>query len=346
MPDLLVRHHLGQGEHRREGHVFRLQPRHPVGARPARGGILERRFQREVVLDPGGAGREAFVVAQAGTFQGRLDPLPELLRRRQVNRQQLAVAAAQRIGLRRHDPRQRMLRDAVLHHVRPGIEHEGHGGFQHVHVDATRPAAAFALEQRAENAVAGVDSGHVVGDRGAGDLRVVGVEKHAGDAGQRLGHRIVGGPVAIRAVLAEAGDRAVDQLRVGRGQRLRRETQPLHHAGAEILDQHVGGRRQLQQDAPARPGPQIEGEAPLVAVEGAEMRAIGPASPAAEHVAAVGLLDLDDLGPEIGEHLPAQRPGDHRRELDDADAIQHRHAPAPALRPGPAAIPGRRSPRR
>ena len=47
-------------------------------------------------------------------------------------------------------------------------------------------------------------------------------------------------------------------------------------------------------------------------------------APFAGVVAAVGALDLDDVGAEIGEQLPGPGPGKDAGEFDDADAFQRR----------------------
>src|SRR2546427_813727 len=74
----------------------------------------------------------------------------------------------------------------------------------------------------------------------------------------------------------------------------------------------------------------IEGEAPLVAVEGEKRRRlIAPPRrrPRARVVAAPGPLDLDHVGPHVAEHLRAERTGDVLREVGDDDAFEReRHA--------------------
>ncbi len=43
-------------------------------------------------------------------------------------------------------------------------------------------------------------------------------------------------------------------------------------------------------------------------------------------VAAVGVLDLDDLGAHVGQDLGAHGSRDHAGEIDDADAVERRTA--------------------
>ena len=53
------------------------------------------------------------------------------------------------------------------------------------------------------------------------------------------------------------------------------------------------------------------------------MRAVVAAAETAERIAALRVLDLDHFGAEIGQHHAGERRGDHRAELDDADALEH-----------------------
>ena len=52
--------------------------------------------------------------------------------------------------------------------------------------------------------------------------------------------------VGERPVLAPAGHAAVDEARVAREADVGAEAEPLHHAGAETLDEHVGALDQAQ----------------------------------------------------------------------------------------------------
>ena len=101
------------------------------------------------------------------------------------------------------------------------------------------------------------------------------------------------------------------------------ETQPVEHAVAEIVDQHVGLLDQVEQDRLAARGAQIEREAALVAVVGDEMAAIEAAAKIAERIAAFRILDLDHRGAEIGQQHAGERPGDHGGQFDDPYAVEH-----------------------
>ncbi len=137
-------------------------------------------------------------------------------------------------------------------------------------------------------------------------LRVVGAgsgERH--QPGLALGDLVVAGAPALRAVVAEAGDREDDQARVAPHQLLDAEAEPLQHAGAEVLHQHVGTVDQPEQDLLVGGVLEVERDRLLVAVGAQEVRRlprVGLADerrpPAAGVVAAAGRLHLDHAGAE------------------------------------------------
>ena len=102
-------------------------------------------------------------------------------------------------------------------------------------------AGAVALAQREQD----VDHG---GKRAAGDVgdqrgrrhrpvRRTGVERE--QSGRADVVEVVAGLAGARAGLAVAGDRAKDQAGIDRAHRVVAKAEPGHHAGAELLDQHV-----------------------------------------------------------------------------------------------------------
>jgi hypothetical protein len=109
-----------------------------------------------------------------------------------------------------------------------------------------------------------------------------------------------------------------------RAQRLEPRAVEAHrgdHAGTEVVDHDVGGRDQPLERPLAGIGSQVEDRRALVAVERREVprealddRALGA------HRIALGWLDLDDVGAEVGEELRAERAGEDPGQVDDADA--------------------------
>jgi hypothetical protein len=75
-------------------------------------------------------------------------------------------------------------------------------------------------------------------------------------------------------VLAEPGDRAVDEARILAARRLGAEPEPLHHARARVLDDDVRDPREPLREAPVGVALQVEAEAPFAAVERREVAAL------------------------------------------------------------------------
>jgi hypothetical protein len=100
------------------------------------------------------------------------------------------------------------------------------------------------------------------------------------------------------------------------------EAEPFEHAGPEILDQHVGARKQRVQDGLGPGLPEIDAQRALVAVGGREIAAdVGrERRRAVAQAITLGALHLDHVGAEIAEQLRAKRPREDAPQIDDADA--------------------------
>ena len=132
------------------------------------------------------------------------------------------------------------------------VGHAGEQRIQHRDVDMVAPAGPLAPQQRHQHARKRHVGGQHVGGR---DRRhggpVVPAEIDAQDARHRLDRKVVGGPVAIGAVLAVGRDRDVDDPRIARPDRGVADAQPIDHARPEGFDEHVAPSRR----AGARPRP-------------------------------------------------------------------------------------------
>ncbi len=146
------------------------------------------------------------------------------------------------------------------------------GGIHQRGVDERAFAGAFALGERGEDADHRIDAGEDVGHRhaGAGGFAVGGTGQ-AHEAADALRHEIVAGACGIRAVLAEACHRAVDQPRAVGREALIVEPEFREPADFEILDQHVGARRELLDDAPAVLALEIAFDRAFPAIGGVEI---------------------------------------------------------------------------
>src|SRR5690606_32613686 len=102
--------------------------------------------------------------------------------------------------------------------------------------------------------------------------------------------------------------------------------QLLGIAGLVGSHDDVGLPREVVEDAPALWVREVQRERALAPVGGGEVgRAVGGGVllrqlPAPRHVAAGGwVLDLDDLGAQLGEELADAGPSEYARQLDDEE---------------------------
>jgi hypothetical protein len=185
-------------------------------------------------------------------------------------------------------------------------------------------ARALAAEQREHDAERPVHAGAgVVGDEVQREYRLAaGLADQPEDAREGEVVAVMGGVIAVRPVLAEAGQRAVDDARVDRLHALVVGAEPLHHAGAKALDEDVGLRGELLQDRLALGSLEVEGERALVAIHVDEGRPTPP-------VLVLGLIwwcvDLQHLGAHVREEHSGQFGRWHARKLENLDAVEDSH---------------------
>ena len=110
-------------------------------------------------------------------------------------------------------------------------------------VDPDALARAFALVKGGENRCRRAPSSDQIGHRRRRHVR-----RGRQQAGQRLVRQVVPGARRLWSVLAVAADRADDQAREPRAQRLGRQVEPRQGAGAEALQQDIGAVEQREQD--------------------------------------------------------------------------------------------------
>ena len=100
----------------------------------------------------------------------------------------------------------------------------------------------------------------------------------------------------------------------------------VHHAGAEVLDEHVGVAHHAPDQLDARRLADVDADAALVAVEALEIepadvrRQAAGAIGVANAVAAAGLLDLDHVRAHVAEQRGAPRARRLVAHVDDSDA--------------------------
>ena len=146
---------------------------------------------------------------------------------------------------------------------------------------------------------------------------------------------VVARAVAVGAVLPVAGDGAVDQARVLEAQTLIADSQALQHPGAEGLQQHVGVADEAQEGVASPVGLEVEADRALAAVQRQKQRALGRVGGAlvvgrrpADVVAHPGVLHLDDVGAEVGEHQRTEPARQQPAEIQDGQALKRQaHGP-------------------
>ena len=157
-------------------------------------------------------------------------------------------------------------------------------------------------------------------DTGGAAVRVA-VDAH--HPAHRLQHGVVAGQAAQRTVGAEAGDAAIDQARkLGRQHIGVAEAPFFHRAGEKVFDQHVCRFEQAQQHGARIVTREVERNRLLVAVQGVKVgRAIADKGRAKQaRLVAHWRFDLEHRGAVVGQHLPAIGPGQHARQVEDAQA--------------------------
>ena len=129
-----------------------------------------------------------------------------------------------------------------------------------------------------------------------------------------IGHvvDVVPGLVDVRAGRAVPADRGVDESWVDLGECVVADTESVHDARAERLDEHVGAADEVAEDVAALVGLEVARHRSLAPVEG-QVRARLTGRRVWRHpadvVALARLLDLDDVGAEVGEHEGGVAPG-------------------------------------
>ena len=133
--------------------------------------------------------------------------------------------------------------------------------------------------------------------------------------------------LVIGAILAEAGDAAIDEARIDLAQGIVIDAEPRLDIGAEVFDHDVGLRGQPPEHVEPFWILQIERHRALVAVQVLKVGAVARAA----RLLAAGVfdqgVDLDDVGAPIRELPHAGRPGADPGEIENGEAGQGRRCP-------------------
>ena len=230
-------------------------------------------------------------------------------------------------------------------------------GVEHRDIQDGALAGALAPEERRDDLQGRQRPAGEVGHLEAGrDRARPGRPQQRKEPADRQVVQVVARAVAVRPLLPEARQRAVDDAGVDGQEVIRPQAAPGDLAGHRRLHEDVGVPRQAQDDVPPARQPVVDRDAPLAPVDGLEDAA--EAELGRRHAGVVARqrrLDLDHLGTEVGQQLRAPRAREQAREVEDADPRQRsvqRHAPSlrPIVATASSAVPvpygpGRRVPR-
>jgi len=150
--------------------------------------------------------------------------------------------------------------------------------------------------------------------------------------GGGLDQQVVAGPLGIGTVLAEAGDRAIDEPGVDGLQARVVQAVLLQPADLEVLHQDVAVGCHAANQRLAFGLGHVDRDRALVAVaRGVVGGLVGIVAvgvlqegraPVAGVITAFGPLDLDHVSAQVGQDLGAPRPGQHARKVEYLDACQ------------------------
>ena len=197
---------------------------------------------------------------------------------------------------------------------------------RHRDIEVDAAPRALATEQRREDPRRGPQRA----TRKICDLHARQHRRPAGDAahrerpGQRGVVEVVTCAMRIGSGLAEAADRAQDDLRIRCGEGRVPDAELVHHARPEALDHDIRGRHHPQQRGATGRRLEVERERALPAIHGEEpaRQATLAGRQAPQVVANAWVLDLHDIGAEIREHHRQERPRQEPRQIEDAGAGQ------------------------
>src|SRR5262249_13535855 len=205
-------------------------------------------------------------------------------------------------------------------------------------VDELPAAGALSRAQGGQGRDRSVERAGEVGDRDAhlDGLLPAFLSGDGHEAAHPLRHDVQPRALGIRPVLPPPRGRDVDEARVQLRQARVVELQVLHRARAQVLDQDVAPPRQLAEHLLALRSLEIERQRSLVAVQPEERRGLAAdeRTARASLVAAVGVLDLDDVRPQVRELEGAERGSHEVAHLEHADprerSLAHRNGTSAA----------------
>jgi len=212
-----------------------------------------------------------------------------------------------------------------------GDREQAHLSVEHREVDVAAAPGRGAPVQAREHRDRDPERGRQVGERQAGlDGRAARFARQAHQPAHRLEDRVVAFLVGVRAGLAEAGARHVDDALVPGGDRRVVEAVAAERPDREVLDHDVGLRAQLADEVLTAGLAQVDGHRLLgpVAREVIGRLVAHPRLELAGFVARSRLLDLDDRRAQLRQDHRGVGARQHPGHLDDREPLERPHQPA------------------
>ena len=214
-------------------------------------------------------------------------------------------------------------------HGTDDIGHPGDEAVVHADIDVVARAGARAAQQRHQDARERHQRGCHVGRGHTGNHRcAVAAAIHADQAAFGFDAHVVRHPFHVGPGLTIRGDRAVNDARIHRGDRLVPDAEPVDHAGAKRFEHHIGAFGQLQKGVDRAGLLEVQHHALLVAMRAAEVDAGAVLVLRADFAIglATGRLDADHLGAMVGHHHGQMRAGQEIGQVENADAFEFHDA--------------------
>src|SRR5215213_6655640 len=333
--EVLVGERLGEGVDRSAGHSDAPNLLDPLVRRPPRKLPLQHLDQLLPIRHPVGVRGVALVLRQIFAADG-LTQSPELGVVADGDRDLLVRGVEGLVGDYRRVPVAHaalvLAGDEVL---LAAVGEPGEGALEERHLDARAIAGGLAPAQRRQDRGRGVQAADDVcyGDPYLRGLAIrFGKSSYPHDARASLDQEVVTGTFLILSG-PEAGDGAIDEAGIALLEGLIAETELFQCATPHVLDHDIRIRSELLDPLQTFRVLEVHTYGALVAVDRQKVRRLTPregGSPLTGVVAALGVLDLDHVRPEIREHHRRVRPGQDPREVEDLHAFEGQvHARVP-----------------
>ena len=204
---------------------------------------------------------------------------------------------------------------------------QAHRDVIHRDADDVAHPVALTVEQRGQHRLGQHVTAGGVDELERNDLRFAARCGHPGGHA-RLGrdHEVDARSAAVRAVAAVGRQPRVDEFGVAGTHFVGAQAHAFHHPGAKPFQHDVRGIDQPQYLLLGFRVGEVRDHRLLAAVVGEEQRgqrwASGQDGGDVPGRLADGRLDLDDLGAQVGQHLPGQRAGDVLGEIEYPETVK------------------------